>query len=761
VRYTERITVEQNSNDNIEQHQTPDNTHSAATEPTSASVSQEQAEESSVEHKPASRRAPRRATTTTEEAAEAQEAARASASAEPKKRAPARSRKKTAEADDASAEQSADSQANQTSAESSEQEVATADAEPAKKAPAKRASRAKTKAGEASAEASASETDEKPATRKRASRAKSTKAADTDAAQSAGSAEQVEATAVGSETEAVADAAAAEQPTQTPKRQTRGRRSKAAEAQGAAASEEPAVAEQAENQSQDEQPQADEPQKKQDRSARGKKAAAKKASDKKSQAENAQRADDTAEKKATDDKDARAHDGDAQGSRGAKNSGKSHDEKSADADKSADANAGASADDQSNNRKDKSNSRSRTRQRDRKRRGQNDDGDVELTEDDVLLPIAGILDVLDNYAFVRTTGYLPGVSDVYVSLSQVKRYQLRKGDAIVGAIRQPRDGQNNGRQKYNAIVKIDSINGQAPEDSLKREQFDDLTPVQPNQSVSLSQHNPTTMTRGIDLFAPVALGQRGLFVHPSKANPADVFNQMAKGFGQALPDAHMIMLLVGGRPEDVTDMRRSFDGEVVAASCDSAPEDQVTVVELTLERAKRLVELGHDVVLFLDSLTAAGEALNMMAPPQHRNQTLGADDSAITQTIKRLFGAARNVENGGSLAIFASVAEMSLHTEALLDIANWAVTSAYTSQTARAQGGFDYADSAARNSEQLLKPATYAGISKLREAIQKAEEFDGEGAGGWLNDNTTAVLDLLRDTTDNDQFLVKLAAKLQ
>ncbi|MGN7800576.1 transcription termination factor Rho [Leifsonia sp. 22587] len=297
----------------------------------------------------------------------------------------------------------------------------------------------------------------------------------------------------------------------------------------------------------------------------------------------------------------------------------------------------------------------RYRDRNRKRRGgpAGDEFEPELTEDDVLIPVAGILDVLDNYAFVRTTGYLPGASDVYVSLGQVKKYNLRKGDAVVGAIRQPRDGENNSRQKYNALVKVDSINGQTPEEAATRVEFGKLTPLYPQERLRL-ETEPTKVTqRIIDLVAPIGKGQRGLIVAPPKAGKTIVMQQIANAITANNPEVHLMVVLVDERPEEVTDMQRTVKGEVIASTFDRPAEDHTTVAELAIERAKRLVELGHDVVVLLDSITRLGRAYNLTAPASGRILSGGVDASALYPP-KRFFGAARNIEHGGSLTILAS-----------------------------------------------------------------------------------------------------------
>ncbi len=298
----------------------------------------------------------------------------------------------------------------------------------------------------------------------------------------------------------------------------------------------------------------------------------------------------------------------------------------------------------------------RNRYRDRKRgRGQlGDDFEPEITEDDVLIPVAGILDVLDNYAFVRTSGYLPGNNDVYVSLGQVKKYNLRKGDAVVGAIRQPREGDNQqGRQKYNAIVRIDSINGLPVEDAANRVEFGKLTPLYPQERLRLETEPGKLSTRIIDLVSPIGKGQRGLIVSPPKAGKTLVLQAIANAIAKNNPEVHLMVVLVDERPEEVTDMQRTVKGEVIASTFDRPAEDHTTVAELAIERAKRLVELGHDVVVLLDSITRLGRAYNLAAPASGRILSGGVDSSALYPP-KRFFGAARNIEEGGSLTIIAT-----------------------------------------------------------------------------------------------------------
>ncbi|MET8849458.1 transcription termination factor Rho [Amycolatopsis sp. NPDC004625] len=296
--------------------------------------------------------------------------------------------------------------------------------------------------------------------------------------------------------------------------------------------------------------------------------------------------------------------------------------------------------------------------RDRRRRGsgggQRDGGspDTEIREDDVLLPVAGILDVLDNYAFVRTSGYLAGPNDVYVSLSLVRKYGLRRGDAITGVVRQPRDGEQQ-RQKFNPLVRVDSINGLEPDEAKRRPDFTKLTPLYPNERLRLETESHKLTTRVIDLIMPVGKGQRALIVSPPKAGKTTIMQDIANAISTNNPECHLMVVLVDERPEEVTDMQRSVKGEVIASTFDRPPSDHTSVAELSIERAKRLVEMGHDVVVLLDSITRLGRAYNLAAPASGRILSGGVDSTALYPP-KRFLGAARNIENGGSLTIFAT-----------------------------------------------------------------------------------------------------------
>ncbi|GHF07081.1 transcription termination factor Rho [Pseudolysinimonas yzui] len=397
--------------------------------------------------------------------------------------------------------------------------------------------------------------------------------------------------------------------------------------------------------------------------------------------------------------------------------------------------------------------RGRGRYRDRKRgrgQGQNDEFEPEISDDDVLIPVAGILDVLDNYAFVRTSGYLPGANDVYVSLGQVKKYNLRKGDAVVGAIRQPRDNEQS-RQKYNAIVKIDSINGQSVEEAAERIEFGKLTPIYPKERLRLETTPEKLSTRIIDLIAPIGKGQRGLIVAPPKAGKTIILQAIAKAIAVNNPEVHIMVVLVDERPEEVTDMQRAVKGEVIASTFDRPAEDHTTVAELAIERAKRLVELGNDVVVLLDSITRLGRAYNLASPASGRILSGGVDASALYPP-KRFFGAARNLEGGGSLTILATalVETGSKMDEVIFEefkgTGNSELRLSRQLADKRIFPAVDIVASSTRREDELLTPEEVQITSRLRRSL----------AGLDPQQQLEVVLSKLKDTQSNVEFLVQI-----
>jgi transcription termination factor Rho len=300
-----------------------------------------------------------------------------------------------------------------------------------------------------------------------------------------------------------------------------------------------------------------------------------------------------------------------------------------------------------NNRRD----RGRDRNRDRGNRGNREEREIVVGPDDVLLPVGGLLDILDSFAFIRTGGYLPSPNDVYVSLQQVRKYGLRKGDVITGSVREPKEGER--REKFSALVKVETVNGVEPENAKERVEFSKLVPLYPQERLRLETEPNVLTTRIIDLISPIGKGQRGLIVSPPKAGKTMVLQSIANAITTNNPECHLMVVLVDERPEEVTDMQRSVKGEVIASTFDRPADDHTTVAELAIERAKRLVELGHDVVVLLDSITRLGRAYNIAAPASGRILSGGVDSAALYPP-KKFFGAARNIENGGSLTILAT-----------------------------------------------------------------------------------------------------------
>ena len=299
-------------------------------------------------------------------------------------------------------------------------------------------------------------------------------------------------------------------------------------------------------------------------------------------------------------------------------------------------------------RRDRGRDRGRDRNRDR---GHREEREIVIGPDDVLLPVGGLLDILDSYAFIRTGGYLPSPNDVYVSLQQVRKYSLRKGDVITGSVREPKEGER--REKFNALVRVETINGVEPENSKERVDFTKLVPLYPQERLRLETEPNILTTRIIDLISPIGKGQRGLIVSPPKAGKTMVLQAIANAITTNNPECHLMVVFVDERPEEVTDMQRSVKGEVIASTFDRPADDHTTVAELAIERAKRLVELGHDVVVLLDSITRLGRAYNIAAPASGRILSGGVDSAALYPP-KKFFGAARNIENGGSLTILAT-----------------------------------------------------------------------------------------------------------
>ncbi|MCK7637926.1 transcription termination factor Rho [Corynebacterium pygosceleis] len=312
------------------------------------------------------------------------------------------------------------------------------------------------------------------------------------------------------------------------------------------------------------------------------------------------------------------------------------------------------------------NRRNRRNRRDRNR-GNNDNhghnhGNDDSRDDDVFSPVGGILDIVDNnLAFVRTTGYHAGPADVFVPQQMVRKFGLRAGDAITGQVKMRADGQpanqhsggGRNRQKYNSLVRVDTVNQMSPEEARKRPDFYKLTPLYPNKRLRLETDPKILTTRLIDLIMPIGKGQRALIVSPPKAGKTTIMQNIANAIATNNPECHCMIVLVDERPEEVTDMQRSVKGEVIASTFDRPPSEHTAVAELAIERAKRLVEEGKDVVVLLDSITRLGRAYNNSSPASGRILSGGVDSNALYPP-KRFLGAARNIEQGGSLTIIAT-----------------------------------------------------------------------------------------------------------
>ncbi|MCW2567964.1 MAG: rho, partial [Mycobacterium sp.] len=411
------------------------------------------------------------------------------------------------------------------------------------------------------------------------------------------------------------------------------------------------------------------------------------------------------------------------------------------------------------------NRRRRGRFRDRNRRGGSGSGsgggrdrgaerfggepDPVISEDDVLVPVAGIVDILDNYAFIRTSGYLTGSNDVYVSLSQVRKYGLRRGDAVTGSVRQPKEGER--KDKYNALVRLDTVNGTDPDQAKDRPEFHKLTPLYPQDRLRLETESNILTTRVIDLVMPIGKGQRALIVSPPKAGKTMVLQAIANAITTNNPECHLMVVLVDERPEEVTDMQRSVKGEVIASTFDRPPSDHTTVAELSIERAKRLVELGHDVVVLLDSITRLGRAYNLAAPASGRILSGGVDSTALYPP-KRFLGAARNIENGGSLTILATALVETGSTmdtvifEEFKGTGNAELKLDRKLADKRIFPAIDIDPSGTRKEEILLPPEELAIVIKLRRVLHALDS----------QQSIELLLDRMKKTRTNIEFLMQI-----
>ncbi len=388
----------------------------------------------------------------------------------------------------------------------------------------------------------------------------------------------------------------------------------------------------------------------------------------------------------------------------------------------------------------------------RRNRGNNGDSGVDesVREDDVLVQVSGILDVMDNYAFVRTSGYLPGPNDAYVSLSMVRRNGLRKGDIVTGALRQPREGDR--KEKYNPLVRLDTVNGAEPDKARNRPEFAKLTPLYPQERLRMETIQNNMTGRIMDLVSPIGKGQRGLIVSPPKAGKTMVMQAIANSITQNNPEVHLMVVLVDERPEEVTDFQRTTTAEVIASTFDRPATDHTTIAELAIERAKRLVEMGRDVVILLDGITRLGRAYNLAAPASGRILSGGVDSAALYPP-KKFFGAARNIENGGSLTILATalVETGSKMDEVIFEefkgTGNMELKLSRQLADKRIFPAIDVDASGTRREELLMGRTELDIIWKLRRVLSGLEDQAA----------VEMLLSRMRKTTNNSEFLVLIS----
>ena len=364
---------------------------------------------------------------------------------------------------------------------------------------------------------------------------------------------------------------------------------------------------------------------------------------------------------------------------------------------------------------------------------------------------SGILDIVsDGFGFLRSERMLPGPDDVYVSQSQIRRFGLRTGDRVAGQVRPPKENE-----RYFSLLRVELINGIDPEIARNRPHFDQLTPIFPNEQYKLSTDPHILSTRLVDLVSPIGRGQRGLIVSPPKAGKTMLMKAIANGITANHPEVHLMVLLVGERPEEVTDMRRSVKGEVISSTFDESVEDQTKVTEMTLERAKRLVEGGQDVVILMDSITRVARAYNLDMPPSGRTLSGGIDPVALYPP-KRFFGAARNIEEGGSLTI---VATCLVDTGSRMDdviyeefkgTGNSELVLERRLAETRIYPAIDVTRSSTRREELLLGPEMMRQVWTMRRMVNMLNE----------NEGTELVLTRMAKTRTNEEFLATLGRNM-
>jgi transcription termination factor Rho len=370
----------------------------------------------------------------------------------------------------------------------------------------------------------------------------------------------------------------------------------------------------------------------------------------------------------------------------------------------------------------------------------------------------GILEIVDEgIGFLRADHYLPGQNDIYVSQSQIRRFNLRTGDMVIGQVRSPKE-----TEKYYGLLRVEAINGLDPEGAKQRPIFEDLVPIFPDQRFDLETDPHELTTRLLNLVAPIGRGQRGLIVSPPKAGKTTVLKQIANAISIKYPEVHLMVALIGERPEEVTDMDRSVDAEVISSTFDEPVTSHVRVAEIALERAKRLVEIGHHVVILLDSITRLGRAYNLVVTPSGRTLSGGLDPAALYPP-KRFFGAARNIEGGGSLTIIATCL---VDTGSRLDdviyeefkgTGNMELLLSRKLQERRIFPAFDIERSSTRREELLLGPDITPRVWLMRRMVAQMATPPPGGAGLDITTATEAILQRLQQTNDNMEFLESLA----
>jgi transcription termination factor Rho len=409
---------------------------------------------------------------------------------------------------------------------------------------------------------------------------------------------------------------------------------------------------------------------------------------------------------------------------------------------------------------DMGNRRSNRRRRGRDRQGGGGEGDLqgaggqEQQYQGELIPVKGLLDLRDEgYGFLRCEGYLPSTRDVYVSISQARRFALRKGDSIEGSCRPA-----GSTEKFPALLQIDSISSLDPEVARNRPRFEDLTPLFPDERLNLEMpgEKENMTTRIVDLLSPIGKGQRGLIVSPPKAGKTTVMKHIAHSIEANNPDVHLMVLLVDERPEEVTDMRRSVRGEVVASTFDRPAEEHTAVAELAIERAKRLVEAGRDVVIILDGITRLARAYNLAQPATGRIMSGGVDSGALYPP-KKFFGAARNIEEGGSLTILATalVETGSKMDEVIFEefkgTGNMELRLDRRLAERRLYPSIDVNASSTRHEELLFNRSELQQVWKLRRVLNALANEGSAAAGLEL------LMDKIRTTKSNEEFLAEIA----